>query len=225
MRAVRTRLPGITLRDGAAPDADAVARLLSVVNPDDPGAFEDVRLNLGMPHEGPLSHSRSLVVLAEDAQGHPVGALFAGSPFWLFDHPVTGHPALLGDLVARIGIISAVAVHPDHHGRGVGAELIRHAVRRFTRAGYGLLTLNCFPALEEYYDRLGFTIMDDLIVHLPDGRMAAPVWDDTRVAARPLDRHTVLAAVPGLGSPVVSGILPGSRVPDGAYFDGEKLHN
>ncbi|MCX4792000.1 GNAT family N-acetyltransferase [Streptomyces sp. NBC_01221] len=225
MKATRTRLPGITLRDGAASDADAVARLLSVVNPDDAEAFDDVRLVLEMPHEGPLSHSRVLVVLAEDGSGRQIGALFAGPPFWLFDHPVTNHPALLEDLVARIGIISAVAVDPSYRGRGVGAELIRHAVRRFTRAGYGMLTLNCFPALEGYYKRLGFTIMDDLIVHLRDGRMAGPVWDDTRVAARPLDRHTALATVPGLGSPVVSGILPGSRVPDGAYFDGEKLRN
>lgn len=225
MKSTRTRLPGITLRDATASDADDVVRLLTAVNPDDPELYEAVRPDLGTPHVGPLSHFRTLVVLAEDGTGRPVGALLAGIPLWLLSHPATSHRVLQADLIARIGTITAVAVDPRHRGRGVGAELMRHAVRRFTRAGYGMLTLNCYPALEEYYQRLGFTIMDDLIVHLPDGRMAAPLWDDTRVGVKALDRHTALASVPGLGSPVVSGILRGSRVADGAYFDGTRLCN
>lgn len=225
MKPKRTRLPGITFRDATASDADAIMRLLADVNPDDREAFEGARPGLEMPHSGPLSHFRALVVVAADGAGRPVGALLAGAPLWLLEHETNIDDGLLEALIARVGIITAVAVDPERRGGGVGAALVRHAVRRFTRAGYGLLTLNSLPALEGYYQRLGFTIMDDLIVNLGDGRMLGQRWGDTRVAARALDRHTAFADVPGLGSPVVSGLLPGSRVPRGAYFDGEKLCN
>ncbi|WP_135329268.1 GNAT family N-acetyltransferase [Streptomyces sp. MZ04] len=205
--------------------SDAIMRLAAEANPGDPEAFEGARLNLAMPQAGPLSHSRALSMLAEDSAGRPVGVLMGGAPLWLFEHPGVTDDALLEELITRIGIISAVAVDPGSRGVGVGAELIRHAVRRFTRAGYGLLTLNCFPALENYYQRLGFSIMDTLNVNLNTGRTLGQQWNDTRVAARALDRYTDLATVPGLVSPVVSGILPGSRVPRGAYFDGERLRS
>lgn len=223
MKATRTRLPGITLRDATASDADAIMRLVADVNPDDREAFEDARPNLAMPQAGPLSHFRALAVVAEDSAGRAVGALLGGAPLWLFEHPGITDDVLLQSLIARIGIISAVAVDPGHRGSGVGAELIRHAVRRFTRGRYGLVTLNFLPTLEVYYQGLGFSIMDDLIVNLGAGRMLGQRWDDTRVAAKALDRHTAFAPVSGLASPVVSGLLPGSRVPHGAYFDGERL--
>ncbi|MEU6352175.1 GNAT family N-acetyltransferase [Streptomyces sp. NPDC047072] len=223
MKATRTRLPGITLRDANASDADAIMRLLADVNPDDPDAYEDARPNLALPQSGPLSHHRALAVVAEDGTGRLVGALLGGAPLWLFEHPGVTDAVLLHALVARIGTISAVAVGPEHRGSGVGGELIRHAIRRFTRAQYGLVTLNCFPALEPYYQRLGFSITGDLNVYVGAGLLLGQRWSDTQVAAKALDRYTAFAAVPGLGSPVVSGLLPGSRVPRGAYFDGEKL--
>ncbi|MFB7998894.1 GNAT family N-acetyltransferase [Streptomyces sp. NPDC056002] len=218
----RTRLPGITLRDAAPSDADAVMRLLADVNPDDPNAFEDVRPNLSLPQEGPLSHFRALMIVAESDEGKTLGVLLGGAPLWLFDHPGLDVP-LAHLLAERIAIITAVAVDPDQRGRGIGAELIRHSVRRFTRAGYGLLTLNCFPELESYYQGLGFSIMNDLNVALGPLNAVGHRWGDTRVAARPLDRYTTFVDVPGLPSPVVSGVLPNTRMARGAYFDGEQF--
>jgi len=223
VKPLRTRLPGIRIRDAGRPDTEAVMQLVAAANPADPGAFEDARLTLAQAPAGPLSHFRSLAILAEDASGNPVGALMGGAPTWLFEHEGLDHPLLVECLLARIGIISAVAVHPDHRGGGVGAGLIRHAAGRFARAGYGLLTLNFFPALEGYYRRLGFTTMDTLQVHLGDGYVVGQQWGDTRVAAKPVDRHTAIIPVRGLASPVVSGILPRSGVPQSAYFDGEQL--
>ncbi|GAA1334782.1 hypothetical protein GCM10009647_076700 [Streptomyces sanglieri] len=218
----RTRLPGITLRDAAPSDADAVMRLLADVNPDDPDAFEDVRPNLSLPQEGPLSHFRSLMVVAESDDGETLGVLVGGVPLWLFDHPGLD-PVLAHCLAERIAVITAVTVDPEQRGRRIGAELIRHSVRRFTRAGYGLLSLNCFPALESYYLGLGFSIMDDLSVALGPLNAVGHRWGDTRVAARVLDRYTAFVDVPGLASPVVSGILPNTRFARGAYFDGEQF--
>lgn len=48
-------------------------RLLADVNPDDPDAFEDVRPNLSLPQEGPLSHFRALMVVAESSEGETLG--------------------------------------------------------------------------------------------------------------------------------------------------------
>ncbi|QQM47586.1 GNAT family N-acetyltransferase [Streptomyces liliifuscus] len=222
MRSTRTRLPGITLRDAAPTDADAVMRLLADVNPDDPDAFEDVRPNLSLPQEEPLSHFRALMIVAENDEGETLGVLIGGVPLWLFDHPGIDVP-LAHLLAERTAIVTAVAVDPGQRGRGIGAELIRHSVRRFTRAGYGLLTLNCFPELESYYEGLGFSIMDGLNVALGPRNAVGHRWGDTRVAARLLDRYTTFVDVPGLTSPVVSGILPNTRMQRGAYFDGEQF--
>ncbi|WP_424892350.1 GNAT family N-acetyltransferase [Streptomyces sp. XH2] len=228
MNATRTCLPGlpdIFIRDATASDADAVLRLVAAANPDDPEAFEGARPGLEHLPAGPLSRTANLVILAEDSTGTPLGALMGGAPSWILEHPGVSHPILADYLIARIGIISAVAVRPDRRGGGVGTALVRHAVRRFTRAGYGLLTLNFAPPLEGYYQRLGFTTMDNLIVHIGGGVMLGQRWDDTRVAAKALDQCTELAAVPGLDSPLVSGVLPRSRVPRGTYFDGKQLRH
>ncbi|MGW7196153.1 GNAT family N-acetyltransferase [Streptomyces chryseus] len=222
MKAIRTRLPGVTLRDATPSDADAVMRLLADVNPDDPAAFADVRPSLPLPQEGPLSHFRALMVVAESDEGETLGVLIGGVPLWLFDHPGVDL-ALAHRLAERIAIITAVAVDPRQRGRRIGAELIRHSVRRFTRAAYGLLMLNCFPALESYYQRFGFSITDDLSVALGPLNAIGHRWGDTRVAARALDRYTAFVDVPGLASPVVSGILPNTRFARGAYFDGEQF--
>lgn len=222
MGTTRTRLPGINLRDVAPDDADAVMLLLADVNPDDPDAFEDVRPNLSLPQEGPLSHFRSLMIVAESGEGEILGVLLAGVPLWLFDHPGIDMP-LAHLLAERTAVVTAVAVSPEQRGRGIGAELIRHSVRRFTRAGYGLLTLNCLQELESYYQGLGFSIMNDLYVALGPLKAVGRRWEDTRVAARLLDRYTTFVDVPGLSSPVVSGLLPNTRMPRGTYFDGEQF--
>jgi ribosomal protein S18 acetylase RimI-like enzyme len=225
MNTTRARLPGIVIRDGMPSDADAVMRLLADGDPDDPTVFERARTYLSMPQEGPLSHFRALMVIAEDSEGRPLGALIAGSPLWLFEHPGIDDPVVMVCLADRIGTVKAVAVDPRQRGRGIGAKLIRHAVRRFTSAGYGLLTLNCSPALEGYYQGLGFSVMEDLNLALGPLNVVGQRWDDTRVAARALDQSVSLVTVKGLGSSVVSGLLPNSRLPRSAYFDGEQMRS
>ncbi|MFJ4003942.1 GNAT family N-acetyltransferase [Streptomyces sp. NPDC090023] len=222
MGKTRTRLPGVILRDVAATDTDAVMRLLADVNPENPHAFEGVRPNLSLPQEGPLSHYRALMVVAESDEGETLGVLLAGAPLWVFEHPGIDMP-LAHLLAERTAAVTAVAVDPEQRGRGIGAALVQHSVRRFTRAGYGLLTLNCFPELENYYRGLGFTVMDAWNMSLGPLNVVGHRWGDTRVAARPLDRYTTFIDVPGLTSPVVSGILPNARMARGAYFDGKQF--
>ncbi|MFE3558393.1 GNAT family N-acetyltransferase [Streptomyces sp. NPDC059193] len=228
MKAKRNR-PPITIRDAGPRDIDTVIELATAADPQgakDPTSFNDTRYALSRPPSGPLSHYRSLAILAEDSDGRPLGALLGGAPNWVYMHDGLDHPALRGPLTSlleRIGNISAVAAHPDHRGRGVGTELVRHAARRFTRAGYGLLTLNFRTGLDGYYRRLGFTMMRTLNVHLGSGYTVGQQWEESRIAAKPLDRYTSLADVPGLASPVVSGILPNSGLPKSAHFDGQSL--
>lgn len=70
----RTRLPGITLRDAAPTDADAVMRLLADVNPDDPHAFEDVRRTCPglLPPPGRILRTMTIPLSATSPRGRLV---------------------------------------------------------------------------------------------------------------------------------------------------------
>lgn len=55
-----------------------------------------------------------------------------------------------------IGHIEDVAVHPDHNGKGVGSELIRHLNQLATDLRCYKVILSCFQDLVPFYSRLGF---------------------------------------------------------------------
>jgi GNAT superfamily N-acetyltransferase len=62
--------------------------------------------------------------------------------------------------------IADVAVHPDHQGRGLGAEIIRRLVA--SAAGHRKIILYANPGTERFYVRLGFLPM----------ATAMAIWDD-----------------------------------------------
>lgn len=77
------------------------------------------------------------------------------------------------------GEIYMLAVDPDHHGRGVGTELTRHAVDQIRAAGRPLAIVNTggdpghAPA-RATYERVGFTSLPAeqyFLLLEPDGRV------------------------------------------------------
>ncbi len=60
----------------------------------------------------------------------------------------------------KSGIVEAVAVHPDHQGRGVGRAMMQHALEQCRRAQCYKLTLSSNlkrDGAHRFYEALGFT--------------------------------------------------------------------
>lgn len=55
-----------------------------------------------------------------------------------------------------VGHIEDVAVHKDHQGKGIGKELVLHAVEESKKAGCYKVILDCFEELVPFYSALGF---------------------------------------------------------------------
>lgn len=86
------------------------------------------------------------------------------------DHEVIGHLLLTklrirGDGASTEGLaLAPMAVLPEHQGRGVGSELVRHGLDEARRQGHALVVVLGHP---EYYPRFGFTPAQDRGVEPP----------------------------------------------------------
>ncbi|MFI8459158.1 GNAT family N-acetyltransferase [Kitasatospora sp. NPDC085464] len=217
--------PAITVRDATRADTSAFMDVIAHADPDDPNPFWPARAVLASRPAGPLSHGDNLCLLAEDNVGVLVGALLAGPPRWVLDHPgLAGQAQARKLLFSRVAVINGVAVHPGHRRQGIARAMLRSAEQRLTRAGRGLVTLDHSPALDGFYRRLGYSVNDALVVHVPGDRLLAIGDPNLRRSSKVLDRATRLADVPGLPYQVVTRLVPGAFLPDtGVVFDGRRL--
>lgn len=92
--------------------------------------------------------AKELVTLYEDVQDFVVAEL---------DGVVVGCGAL-HVLWADLGEVRTLAVHPDHRGRGVGADLLSELVAQARRLGLGRLFALTFHT--EFFARHGFVEID-----------------------------------------------------------------
>lgn len=223
MSSRRSRSP-FRLRDAGQRDVEVFMDLIRHADPDHPSPFHAARLTLSLPPEPPLSHQLDLCLIAEDQRGKAVGALVAGPPEWLVAHPGLQNSALLLDLVHRITMIHGVAVAPRYRGRGIGRALIRQAEQRYRALGWGLSMLIHAPSLATYYERLGYVAHPALLMNLPSPHpLIGQDFLDMLTALKPLSPDVRLADVAFAPAPVISGVLPGSQVPENAWFDGAGL--
>ncbi|MFZ3491784.1 GNAT family N-acetyltransferase [Streptomyces sp. 5.8] len=223
--ASRRARPPFRFRDAGHRDLDAFMTLIRQADPDDPSPFNSARFMLGMEHEPPLSHNLNLCLIAEDQRGKPVGALLAGPPDWVVEHPgLLGSPMTLA-LVQRITMIQGVAVDPKYRGRGIGSALIRRAEQRYRHAGWGLSMLIHAPVLEPFYRQLGYVSDPGLLMYLPAHPLIGQDFLNMRTALKPLATEVRLANVLFAPCPVISGLLPGTQVPHHAWFDGAALRH
>lgn len=223
MSSRRSRSP-FRLRDAGRRDLDAFMNLIRHADPEHPSPFHSARLMLGLAPEPPLSHNLNLCLIAEDRRGKPVGALLAGPPDWLVEHPGLRGPSLVLALVHRMTMIQGVAVDPKYRGRGLGKALIRTAERRYREAGWALSMLVHDPSLAPFYQGLGYVSHPGLLMNLPSPHpLIGQDFLNRLTALKPLAADVRLADVLFAPCPVISGVLPGSQVPDHAWFDGAAL--
>lgn len=78
------------------------------------------------------------------------------------DGRIVGHA--VGELRRQAAHLSRIAVHPAHHGHGIGAALLRDALRAFWRQGAERVTLNTQSdnrGSQRLYRRFGFEMTGD----------------------------------------------------------------
>ena len=216
------RIP-IAIREANGADIPAFMPVVAQADPHDSDPFGEAREILASRPAPPLSHGRELCLLAQTPDGTVAGALLGGIPRWLLEHPGIDGESLSIRLIARLGIIHAVAVLPGYRGNGVAHALIRHAETLFTRAGYGLLTLNHDSELDSFYRHLGYIVADQLLIHLPGRRLIGMTTEDTRMSAKALRSPVRFADVPGAPGRIITGLLPGASLPPHARFDRARL--
>lgn len=110
-------------------------------------------------------------------KGRVVGSLFFSR--LTFDTPV------------KAFMLSPVAVHPDHQGRGIGQHLIRFGLERLKERGVTRVFTYGDPA---FYSRVGFTPVSEELATAPFRLSQPEGW-----LGQSLDGHgmTALAGVPG----------------------------
>lgn len=61
---------------------------------------------------------------------------------------------------ADAGVIDEVAVHPAHRSKGLGAALVRFAIKSLGDRSITLVIMNENPA-RRLYERLGFVVVEE----------------------------------------------------------------
>jgi HAD superfamily hydrolase (TIGR01509 family) len=136
------RVAGYRIRAAEPGDEPFLEAMLELAAPGAPGGVPDSNLaGVGPPRDGGA--------VAEKVGGGPVGAAW----FRIFDPNRPGY-GFVGADVPELSL----AVAPDHRRRGLGRDLLEHALRQAKYAGHRQVSLSVEPdnpALR-LYKRLGF---------------------------------------------------------------------
>lgn len=159
---LRSTLPGVTLREEASADLDAVRTLISA-------AFGRERV----------------VELADALRAAP--APLAPQAFVAeCDGRIVGHVMLSASRLdapqelVDVLVLSPLAVLPEYHGHGIGTSLVRHAIAAADDRGVPLLFLEGSPT---YYGARGFERADTICFRTPSLRIPPVAFQVARLTA------------------------------------------
>ncbi|MEV4505456.1 GNAT family N-acetyltransferase [Streptomyces klenkii] len=200
----------IRIRTATAADGDTVVELASLVDlhlPADevPGALAPMRHALADFSDGPLSHGYNHFLLAENCEGLAVGVIVCGPPNWM-SLPGRAPGLVRRRLVPRLSTVHALAIRPDHRGRGIARELLQQAEETFRSEGYAALTLRHKRELTAFYQRLGYTSANRLSLMLPSLGLLSLTDRPWKHAFKVLAPDVCVTTVQGL--PTITGVLP-----------------
>jgi putative acetyltransferase len=128
----------LTIRSEQLADYSAIAEIHAMAFTYSEGMGETVLVDV-LRHRPRFDPDLSLAAIEE---GNVVGHLL-----------LTPRRVMVGGLPQNAVILSPVAVHPRHQGRGIGGQLIREAHRRALAKGYDFSLLLGHP---DYYPRFSY---------------------------------------------------------------------
>lgn len=207
----------VAIRETLPADAESFVALMTLADPHaEPEGLWDIRR---MIQDGPrpLAQYGELALVAVNERKRIVGALFVLDSSWLLTRPAIT-PAYRRLLAHRVLTIQGLAVRPEYRRTGVGRALLRRAESDMRAAGCGLSALFHEPHLSAYYEKMGYTSRRSFAAYLPDGTFLNLQYGGY-IAVKPLDAGVRAVTVFGLSVPVIDGLLPGTGLPDGAWFD------
>lgn len=195
---------GVVIRRAEAKDRDLVVRLLDEAFLDDPVSgwvFPGEEYRRRVHHR--LMAAFTDLVLDEgwiDLSGDAAAcALWLSVPAG--EHADEGGPAALREAVdpgnERVELIGRLAaglhpterahaylwmigVAPHRQGEGLGTALIEHVLERCDRDGVPAYLEASNARSRALYERLGFTVLHDRVLDLPDGPRMWPMWREPR---------------------------------------------
>jgi putative acetyltransferase len=151
-----------------------------LIRPEQPGDLDAIR-RLHLWAFG--DHGRVVNALVDDLR--PTIAELGGSSFVAVAHDdVRGHVMVtmsLLDTARRLlpaPVLSPLAVAPEHQGAGLGASLMRHALRSATEADWPFVILEGDP---RYYARFGFRPAGELGFRKPSLRIPDAAFQVVRL--------------------------------------------
>ncbi|MEW2250729.1 GNAT family N-acetyltransferase [Streptomyces sp. NPDC006975] len=195
---------GVVIRRAGEADRELVVHLLDEAFADDPVSawvFPDEEYRRRVHHR--LMAAFTDVVLEEGwidlAEDGSACALWLSVPEG--EHEDEEGPAELrlavdpaNERVERIGRLTAglhptdrahaylwmIGVAPDRQGAGLGTALVEHVLERCDRDGVPAYLEASNARSRALYERLGFAVLPDRVLDLPDGPRMWPMWREPR---------------------------------------------
>ncbi|MEV5318367.1 GNAT family N-acetyltransferase [Streptomyces sp. NPDC052687] len=198
---------GVGIRVAGAGDRDMVVRLLDAAFREDPvsrwvfpgedylrathhrlmAAFTDIVLDAGridVTEDG----SACALWLSVPAAG-PAGEGHDDGPAQVREavDPANERVELIGRLTGEIhpagrahAYLWMIGVAPDRQGEGLGTALLTPVLDRCDREGLPAYLEASNAGSRRLYERLGFTVLADRVLELPDGPTMWPMWREPR---------------------------------------------
>jgi ribosomal protein S18 acetylase RimI-like enzyme len=195
---------GVVIRRAGEADRELIVHLLDEAFADDPVSawvFPDEEYRRRVHHR--LMAAFTDVVLEEGwidlAEDGTACALWLSVPEG--EHDDEEGPAELrravdpaNERVERIGRLTAgihptdrahaylwmIGVAPDRQGAGLGTALVEHVLERCDRDGVPAYLEASNARSRALYERLGFAVLPDRVLDLPDGPRMWPMWREPR---------------------------------------------
>ncbi|MEU9761897.1 GNAT family N-acetyltransferase [Streptomyces sp. NPDC047987] len=202
-----THTPSITIRPVRADEIDTYFALTLLVDLHLPAhelpALKNTLAAALQAKSGPFSHGLNHFLLAETADGTPVGAAHVGPAHWMLNQKIPARTQRT--LTDRVSNIDTIAVHPDHRRQGIATDILTRVETDFRRTGYRALTLRHEHSKKHFFTAHGYTSLPRLAVDLPPTGLFIQHDPGWKHAVKLLDHTVTFTSQRGLTT--VTGLL------------------